>query len=303
MFRPTAVLLFTIVCSAAVAEEISKETLQNIAAIDYRGIGFSSTQQDLLKALPGNDHVSSSKGVSTYEIRDDASNDCVLLRFSDDELVEIDFIYFPSRVSSKGGEEVLTNRALERFGTPTKREDKTILWDFPTIDRIVVSSYENENWSLHVYHRSRRLEIPGYKDASATPKASRIQITVGLAVPYKSKTPTSVAGSIHRPQKMPTRVFKFLKGKIARDYPTNRPMQAYSMEKQLAAYTEMANMSTPDGMAGSHFFRLKSTAVRKHPYNYSTQLYVLKRYINEYLMYREAGTSGGAILRYLLRYE
>jgi hypothetical protein len=38
--------------SAVIAEELSDEKLQKIAVIDYRGIGFSSSQKDLLKALP-----------------------------------------------------------------------------------------------------------------------------------------------------------------------------------------------------------------------------------------------------------
>jgi len=276
MLRP-AIALFIFICSSAVAGELSDEKLQEIEAIDYRGIGFSSNLQDLLKALPGNGRVS--QGVATYEIRDDESNDCVLMRFADDELVEIDFIYFPSRVSSKGGGAILTSRALEKFGTPTRQEDKTLLWDFPTIDRIVVSSYEDGKWSLHIYHRTRRLGIPDYKDASVTPKASRIQITVGPMVPagYTSRRHGNAPRSVIEPINMVA-----ITRNARNDHPDDYSTQEYVIGNQVQAYKKLKNLICPRGMTAHDFKNLKDTVAKDHPVDYSTQVYVLKNQLKSY---------------------
>lgn len=195
MFRATAVLLFTIVCSAAVAEELSDEKLHKIAAIDYRGIEFSSNQQTLVKTLPNvklsDNYTGSDDRVLTYEFRDDPAIDCVLFRFFDDALVEIKYFYFPTRVAAMGGAKPLTSLAVEEYGHPTKRTNETLFWDYPTIDRMIVVASENGQWSMSILHRSRRLEISDYKDASAAPKESRMH--VGPSVPDKSKRINRVA--------------------------------------------------------------------------------------------------------------
>jgi len=196
MLRTTAVLLFIIVCSAAVAEELSDETFQKIAGIEYRGIGFSSSQNDLLKTLPNaklnSDRPASSKGVLFYEFRDDPAIDCVLFRFFDEALVEIKYFYFPTRVAAMGGAKPLTSLAVEEYGPPTKRANKKLFWDYPTIDRMIVVASENGQWSMSLLHRTRRLGIPDYKNASAVPTESRMHVAVGPTVFHKSMATSSV---------------------------------------------------------------------------------------------------------------
>lgn len=152
-----------------------------IAALTYRGVGFAATSQELLAAVPtarlGDDHVG--ERIATYEVWDDQSNDCVLLRFVDDALIEIDFIYFPHRVESNGGMAAMRSRSIERFGAPTTQTDQTLLWDFPAIDRMVIAFSANRKWSLHVYHRSRRLAMTDYKDTTVTVKRPPTLVTEG----------------------------------------------------------------------------------------------------------------------------
>ncbi|MFV2065898.1 MAG: hypothetical protein ACC645_02890 [Pirellulales bacterium] len=314
-------LMLALVCPAVVAEELSEEDLKKIAAIDYRGIGFSSRSEDLLQTIPSAElnatHVGSDKGISTYEVRDDSANDCVLLRFFDGALVEIDFIYFANRVASEGGADAITSRAVKKFGPPAMKIDKTRLWDFPTIDRRVIGSYENKKWSLHVYHRSRRLAIRGYKDTSVDPE-SWMQVTVGPAVPRKSKTTDSVPGVVIRgiqgkaerdhpdsrttqdyvvgnqirarqelnnvdcPQGMPSRVFRSMKGRIASDYPADYSTQIRVLKRQLSAYAEIPNVDCPRDMSLRVFKSLKDRIARDHPTDYSTQIFVLKRQLFAY---------------------
>jgi hypothetical protein len=208
LLMPATSLIFAIISSVATATEISEENLQTIATLNYRGIGFTSSQQDVLQVLPkanlNNKHLGSKIGISTYEVRDDTANDCVLLRFFDDELVEIDYISFPNRIAGKGGTDAMTSKAIKRFGPPTKQNGDTLFWDFQTINRIVVVSRENRKWSLHIYHRDRRLGIPLYKDTTVDVRESWMQVSVGPTIPHKSmatssdttqsKTTKSIAG-------------------------------------------------------------------------------------------------------------
>jgi len=340
-----AMLLHAVTCSSIAAKDISEKALQEIAVMEYRGIGFSSSPKDLLKAIPGarlnNSHVGSQKGILTYEIRGgDTDNDCVLLRFFENELVEIDFIYFPKRLASQGGKDALATQAVKNYGSPTIKNGETLFWDFPSMDRIVVVSYEDKKWSKHIYHRSRRLGIPDYKDTSVDIDKSWMRVEVGPQVPYQQQratnaVPSSVMKIILRdarqdhpvsqstqnyvvgkqaraylkwknfgcPRRMPAHIFKYLRAKIARDHLENYSVRNFVLKKQLAAFEVMKDMKAPEGMAGSHFFTLRKSSIRRHPYNYSTQLFVLNRYIDKYLLYREAGNGGDSILRYLLRFE
>ncbi len=192
MLRPTAVLLFTLACSAVGAEGLSDKRLQKIAGIEYRGIGFSSTQKDLLKTLPKaklNDrHAGSNRGIATYEYRDDPAIDCVLLRFFDDELVEIQYVYFPITIARMGGAKPITALAVAEYGEPTKQVGQKRLWAFPSIDRAIVVSESKGQWSQQVFHSSRHNSLPDYPKTTATPKENRMLVATGRVVPDMSES-------------------------------------------------------------------------------------------------------------------
>jgi len=283
MLRPLAVLLFAIVCSSAVAEGLSDKKLQKIAAIDYRGIGFSSTQQDLLKTLPNaklkGDHPGSDIAVLTYEFRDDPAIDCVLFRFFDDALVEIKYFYFPTRLAAMGGAKPLTSLAVEEYGSPTMRANEKLLWDYPTIDRMIVVASENGQWSMSLLHRLRRLGIPDYKDASAVPKKFRMHVAVGRAVPdghasrRHEKTPRFVMEAIN--MEAITRAAKH-------DHPSDYSTQYFVINNQVRAYEELSDFRRPRDMPTGDYANLRNRIAKDHPADYSTQAFVLKNQLQAY---------------------
>jgi hypothetical protein len=338
-----AMLLLVFMIGNAVGGEAVYDGSGIVEGKDFRGVTFSLTPEELPKLLPGaalkTYHPGHTEGIRTYELRNDVDYDCVLLRFSENALIEIDFIYFPKRVAAKGGADALKTQALEVFGAPTTQTDHTLLWDFPQSNRMVVAFYVNQKWSLHVYDRARRLKIPRYQDTTVSIEESGLNVFVGPAVPgpiSPAKTtaiPHSVMDDIQRnallehptspatqnyvvdkdvqafetlenyrcPAEMQPRVFEFLLGRVRRDHPHDYSTQLYVLNRQVAAFEELRSMKTPTGVARSHYYVFRRHAANRHPYDYSVQLFVLKRYIDDYLMYRTNGNSGDAIVNYLLR--
>ncbi len=337
-------LIAAIVCSTAPsagADQISRVTRSIVDGEAYRGVDFSSTPEKmrtlLPNAFPNLLHPGTKQGIQTYEVRDDADYDCVLLRFRDGTLIEIDLIYFPQRVAELGGVAALKATAIEALGEPATKTDQTLLWDFSKLNRMVVAFDANGKWSLHVYDRARRRVMRDYKDTTAMPDASHLQIVVGPPAPYlpppRDEIPGPVIKAIRQtalldhptsrvtqdyvigqqvrafhdidnypcPPQMRQRVFEYLVEKIKRDHPNNYDVQLYALDQQVQAFEELIGMTTPKGMATSHFVTLKKDAAHRHPYNYSTQLYVLNRNIDEYLMYRLSGHDGDLILEYVLK--
>ena len=201
--NPMFAIVWILCLAAPVFAQLSAEQLEKLSAYHYQSVDFSTTEEHLGTLLPAArfepKHKGSEQKVRTYEYRENLEGECVLFRYFGNLLVEIDIIYFPSKVAACGGAPVLMQEAVKRFGQPLLQENDTLLWDFPAIDRMVVISHENGNWSLHVYHRGRRLAIPGYKDTSATPRDARLTVADGLAVPYQTKEPRPVP-----PQARPT---------------------------------------------------------------------------------------------------
>lgn len=194
--RPLFAIVWVLFCVTPMFAQLSAEHLDKLSAYHYQSVDFSTTEQQLLQSLPEAKleptHKGSELGVRTYEYRENLEGECVLFRYFENLLVEIDIIYFPSKVAACGGAPTLMQEAVKRFGQPMLQENDTLLWDFPSIDRMVVISLENGNWSLHVYHRARRLAIPEYKDTSAAPRSAQITVTEGFVVPYESQNTPSV---------------------------------------------------------------------------------------------------------------
>jgi len=311
-FLILALALHPMVCFA---DEVSEKTLQEIAAIDYRGIGFSSNRQELMEAISeaklNNNHIGSKKGIATYEVRGDIDNDCVLLRFFEDKLVEINFIYFPKRIASKGGKDVLATQAIEKYGVPTIKNGKTLFWAFPSIDRIVVVSYENKKWSEHIYHHTRRLEIPDYKDTSVDIDESWMKVTVGLRVPYKSTTPRkpitstrAVSGSLVKAiEEIPEKVLGVILQESKQDHPQNLSTQDSVVSKQVRAYHKWKKDDRPRNIPPRVYKYLKAKIARNYPGDYSTQNYVMERQLSAYTKIADMSTPTGMAGSHYFRFK
>jgi hypothetical protein len=336
-------LLVVFMIRPAVGGEAVNDVLGIVEGKDFRGVTFSLNSEELPKLLPGAVfkayHPGNTEGIRTYEVRNDVDYDCVLLRFFENALIEIDLIYFPKRVAAKGGVDALKTQALEVFGAPTTQTDQTLLWDFPKSNRMVVAFYVNDKWSLHVYDRARRFTIPGYQDTTVASEESGLNVFVGAEVAgpasaaKQTSIPSSAMDAIEQkalishptspvtqdyvvgedvrayrtlenyrcPPEMQPRVFEYLLGRVRRDHPNDYSTQLYVLNRQVAAFEELRNFKAPTGVASSHFYLFKRAAANRHPYDYSVQLFVLKEYIDDYLMYRTVGNSGDAIVNQLLR--
>jgi len=125
------------------AEPIEQSGQRIVDGATYRGIDFSSTlvetRERLPHAFPNSLHPGTEQGILTFEVRDDPDRDCVLLRFKEGTLIELDMIYLPSSVKALGGVAALNAKAVEVLGEPATKTDKTLLWDFPQNNRMVVA--------------------------------------------------------------------------------------------------------------------------------------------------------------------
>lgn len=162
-----ASLLIALTCSAAVAEELSADRLQKIAAIGYRGIDFSVTRHEFVKAFPTAVRRSDSEaeyGVIGYMLLDDSDNHTVGVSFFGDALMGITFVYDAERVARAGGADALFRRAEERFGLAHWHNGDAMVWNFPTIDRQIIAGLSDLNWSLTISRLSTRKHIQDRKD-------------------------------------------------------------------------------------------------------------------------------------------
>ena len=162
-----ASLVISLTCSAALAEELSADRLQKIAAIDYRGIDFFVTRHQFVKAFPTAIRRSdrdAEYGVIGYDLLNVSDNSVVSFRFFEDALMEIAFLYVGERVARAGGADALFDRAEEKFGPAHFHNGNGMVWTFPTIDRQIVAEFGDGDWSLAIYCLSTRTHMLDRKD-------------------------------------------------------------------------------------------------------------------------------------------
>jgi hypothetical protein len=149
------------------------ERLKDVGSMNYHGIGFSTTHQQFLKLYPNAKPAgpSDSAGVTSYAIEDlDQKRDAVWFQFLDGQMLRLVFAYGETRLREYGGTRVLDDRAKERFGTPTREEGLTNVWEFPTVDRLVMTSMDGNSWYLAVTQLS----------AQKTVNSKRAKVDVGF---------------------------------------------------------------------------------------------------------------------------
>jgi hypothetical protein len=149
------------------------EQLQDIAAMNFHGIGFSTTHQQFLRLFPQARMAApvDSAGVISYAIEDvDGKRDAIWLQFLNDQFLRLGFTYGEARVRQYGGTNVLLDRAKQRFGPPTREDGTTTLWLFPTIDRLIMAGMDGKSWYLVVTRLS----------AQKTVNAKREKVDVGF---------------------------------------------------------------------------------------------------------------------------
>lgn len=187
----SAIFLLVLLCTfnshIASAEPLLEEVLKSISSSGYRGVEFSSSLQEALNMLPkakqNHTHAGTKEGIITVEVWDDKISDCVLLRFADKKLIEIQYVNFPVTVANKGGRRALNALAVNVYGNPTNRNGQKLTWDFPSIDRTIIISEVNGRWSQHVLHRSRRNSLTEYVATTAVPKRHRIHVSASQISP------------------------------------------------------------------------------------------------------------------------
>jgi hypothetical protein len=144
--------------------EPTDNKLQEIAALNYHGIGFSTTHEQFLQLFPNAKPASpvDSAGVVSYAIEDlDGKRDAIWFQFLDGEFLRLVFSYGETRVKQYGGTNVLSNRAKQRFGPPTRHDGTTTLWLFPAIDRLVMTGMDGNSWYLVVTRLSGQKAVNG----------------------------------------------------------------------------------------------------------------------------------------------
>jgi hypothetical protein len=149
------VIVFTSL-TPIVAQELPVEKLEDIAAIGYKTIDFSTTCQQFVNMYPNARLVDTeSVGTKLYFLPDaDGKMKLVSLQFLDDELLSITFHYDSDRISQYGGTQALLERAIQRFGDPTKLIDGGAIWELPAIDRRIAVGEEGDAWMLFIWKRS-----------------------------------------------------------------------------------------------------------------------------------------------------
>lgn len=341
----TVAIALALTTCARAEEDMASQARRIVEGEAYRGIELGTSIRDANSNLPrmffNPQHSGQQQGIVTYENRADEAFDCVLLRFKDDALIELDFIYFPDRVAQLGGIQSLRQRAIDSFGPPATSTTETMLWDFPAENRMIVGFAVNGKWSLHLYDRQRRRTIVDYRDTTVSADRGQLQVAIGPAMPAPStagqaistppapllrqstsQTPISATSTVAAtsnlearqqvrayfnldnypcPPRMNERVFNYIRNRIKRDHPLDYHWQLHELDQQVTAFEELGGMTTPTDMATSHFTELRRDAARRWPYDYEMQLYVLKKDVDEYLMHRLSGTDGDEILAHLLR--
>lgn len=136
--------------------------LRDVAAMNYHGIGFSTTHKGFLQLLPHAKPASptDSAGIVSYAIEDlDGKRDAIWFQFLNDQFLRLGFVYGESRIREYGGTRVLENRAKVRFGAPTRKQENSNIWEFATIDRIIMTGMDGNSWYLVVTRMSSQKSV------------------------------------------------------------------------------------------------------------------------------------------------
>ncbi len=280
---------------SAVASGAPEQVLQTAARINYKGINFNSTFNDAEKTFPtatvNHAHPGSNEGVTTLEIWNDPIIDSILLRFSSNQLIEIQYVYFPTKVAMMGGASKINALALQEYGQPTQKNEVTMQWDFPSIDRIIEVSEANGKWTQRVLHRSRYLAFDVYPATTATPRTSGIHVASGPSGPIPNTSPRTTRVSadqvIASDIAMPKDIREAIERNARLDHSDNKAQQAYTVVQQSESYASLMRLACPDSFEAVKFRQLKATISSDHPFDYSTQLHVLRQQISAYGELRE----------------
>jgi hypothetical protein len=127
------------------------DRLRDVATMEYHGIGLSTTHERFLKQFPHAKPAgpADSAGVISYAIEDvDGKRDVVWFQFLDNRILRLVYAYQGDRIREYGGTRVLEDRARERYGSPTRQDDATLIWQFPTIDRQIMATRDRDAWHL-----------------------------------------------------------------------------------------------------------------------------------------------------------
>lgn len=149
-----ALMLLLGLTAVTKGEELSSDpqVLERIASIGHEGVSFDTSRRAFQKMKPGARLMADEDGVlgvSRYIYSDSAGKiDFASAIFLDDDLSELWLTYDNKRIMSYGGESALLDRAIQRFGQPSKIVGANALWNFPTIDRQVKVVRTDEMWGL-----------------------------------------------------------------------------------------------------------------------------------------------------------
>lgn len=142
---------------------------RQVAAMNYHGIGFSTTHQQFLRAFPNATKAAQtdSVGLVSYAIDDvDGKIDVIWLQFLDDQFSCLIMGYREERMRKYGGSTALLDHAKQKFGPPLSEDGSIATWRFPTIDRSISAGNVGAMWCLFVQRISTQEKIGSQKSQS-----------------------------------------------------------------------------------------------------------------------------------------